>query len=72
MSHFKPVFRHFFFEKFPSPSQWFERRLAYTRSVATSSIGNELVSITGKEAFAFEPMNSLVVASTVWQSLLFL
>jgi ataxia telangiectasia mutated family protein len=38
MENFKPVLRHFFFEKFSSPVQWFERRLAYTRSVATSSI----------------------------------
>ncbi len=37
--HFKPVFHHFFMEKFPSPPQWFERRLSYTRSVAASSIG---------------------------------
>ncbi|XP_060585424.1 serine-protein kinase ATM-like [Ruditapes philippinarum] len=35
---FQPVFRHFFFEKFTSPPVWFERRLAYTRSVATNSI----------------------------------
>ncbi|KAK6170767.1 hypothetical protein SNE40_019079 [Patella caerulea] len=35
---FKPVFRHFFMEKFSQPSVWFERRLAYTRSVATNSI----------------------------------
>lgn len=26
-------------EKFPEPSQWYERRLAYTKSVATNSIG---------------------------------
>ena len=37
--HFKPVFHHFFMEKFTSPPQWFERRLTYTRSVAASSIG---------------------------------
>ncbi|ESO89357.1 hypothetical protein LOTGIDRAFT_229208 [Lottia gigantea] len=35
---FKPVFRHFFMEKFFQPALWFERRLAYTRSVATNSI----------------------------------
>jgi hypothetical protein len=39
MSRFHPVFRHFFLEKFPDPSLWFEKRLAYTRSVATASIG---------------------------------
>ena len=37
--HFQPVFHHFFMEQFPYPSDWFEQRLAYTRSVATSSIG---------------------------------
>ena len=37
--NFKPVFHHFFMEKFTSPPQWFERRLTYTRSVAASSIG---------------------------------
>ena len=39
MEHFHPVFRHFFLEKFPDPAVWFERRLTYTRGVATSSIG---------------------------------
>lgn len=34
----KPVFRYFFLENFPEPSQWFSRRLAYTRSVATTSM----------------------------------
>lgn len=37
--NFKPVFHHFFMESFPTPPQWFERRLAYTRSVAASSMG---------------------------------
>ncbi len=31
--HFQPVLAHFFLEKFPEPGMWFERRLAYTRSV---------------------------------------
>ncbi len=39
MEHFHPVFRHFFLERFPDPAVWFERRLSYTRGVATSSIG---------------------------------
>jgi ataxia telangiectasia mutated family protein len=34
----QPVFRHFFFEKFRSPSKWYERRQAYTKSVALTSI----------------------------------
>ena len=38
-SNFRPVFHHFFMEHFPTPPQWFERSLAYTRSVAASSMG---------------------------------
>lgn len=38
--NFEPVFRYFCLEKFLDPAIWFEKRLAYTRSVATSSIGN--------------------------------
>ncbi|XP_029344827.1 serine-protein kinase ATM [Acyrthosiphon pisum] len=34
----KPVFRYYFFEKFLSPSIWFERRQAYIHSVATTSM----------------------------------
>ncbi|GFR95642.1 ATM serine/threonine kinase, partial [Elysia marginata] len=37
-AHFHPVFRHFFMEKYVKPDEWFERRLVYTRSVATNSI----------------------------------
>ncbi|OXU25092.1 hypothetical protein TSAR_000011 [Trichomalopsis sarcophagae] len=33
-----PAFHHFFTENYLSPETWFERRLAYTRSVATTSI----------------------------------
>ncbi|XP_035828475.1 serine-protein kinase ATM isoform X2 [Aplysia californica] len=44
-SHFKPVFRHFFMENFPEPSTWFERRLAYTRSVATNSIVGHILGL---------------------------
>ncbi|XP_030303671.1 serine-protein kinase ATM isoform X2 [Calypte anna] len=36
--NFQPVFRYFCMEKFLDPALWFEKRLAYTRSVATSSI----------------------------------
>ncbi|XP_065364298.1 serine/threonine-protein kinase ATM isoform X2 [Calliphora vicina] len=34
----KPVFHYFFFEKFSRPGVWFERRLAYINSVATTSM----------------------------------
>uniref|UniRef100_F6RJ65 non-specific serine/threonine protein kinase n=2 Tax=Ciona intestinalis TaxID=7719 RepID=F6RJ65_CIOIN len=37
-SKFKPVFRHFFTEKFVEPQEWFNKRQSYTRSVAVSSI----------------------------------
>ena len=36
--HFKPVFRFFFLENFPEPSDWFAKRLNYIRSVAANSI----------------------------------
>ncbi|XP_047515657.1 serine-protein kinase ATM [Pieris napi] len=35
---FKPVFHYFFTEHYLDPVTWYERRLAYTRSVATSSM----------------------------------
>nr|XP_020455917.1 serine-protein kinase ATM [Monopterus albus] len=35
---FRPVFRFFCMERFLDPAVWMEKRLAYTRSVATSSI----------------------------------
>ena len=39
---FPPVMRHFFYERFREPATWFERRLAYTRSVAVNSMAGEL------------------------------
>ncbi|XP_024944918.1 serine-protein kinase ATM isoform X2 [Cephus cinctus] len=36
--HLQPAFHHFFTETYVSPETWFERRLAYVRSVATTSI----------------------------------
>ena len=36
--HFHPVLKHFFMERFESPDDWFEKRLAYTRSTAAISI----------------------------------
>ncbi|XP_029658408.2 serine-protein kinase ATM isoform X1 [Octopus sinensis] len=36
--HFHPVMRHFFFEKFLDPVQWYECHVAYIKSVATNSI----------------------------------
>ena len=36
--HMQPVLRHFFFERFDDPDEWFEKRTAYTRTTATVSI----------------------------------
>lgn len=36
--HFHPVMRYFFLERFEDPDEWFEKRLAYTRSTAAISI----------------------------------
>lgn len=38
VSQFRPALHYFFLEKFQSPGEWFERRLAYTKSVATTSM----------------------------------
>lgn len=37
-SKFKPIMRHFFTERHKVPLRWFEMRLRYSRSVATTSI----------------------------------
>ena len=42
---FKPVMHHFFLESFHAPSQWYERRLAYTRSVAVSSMVGYIIGL---------------------------
>ncbi|XP_073992481.1 serine/threonine-protein kinase tefu isoform X2 [Rhodnius prolixus] len=44
-ARFKPVFRYFFFEKYSTPGEWFERRLAYTKSVATNSMIGYILGI---------------------------
>ncbi|EDV35318.2 LOW QUALITY PROTEIN: uncharacterized protein Dana_GF11791 [Drosophila ananassae] len=43
--HIKPVFHYFLLEKFPIPGVWFERRLAYTNSVATTSMVGYVLGI---------------------------
>jgi len=35
---FHPVFHHYFLENFPDPADWFQKRLNYTRSVASNSM----------------------------------
>lgn len=42
---FLPVMRHFFLEKFPRVSEWYERRQCYTRSVATNSIVGYIIGL---------------------------
>eukprot|EP00472_Partenskyella_glossopodia_P011822 CAMPEP_0197537620 /NCGR_PEP_ID=MMETSP1318-20131121/57423_1 /TAXON_ID=552666 /ORGANISM="Partenskyella glossopodia, Strain RCC365" /LENGTH=353 /DNA_ID=CAMNT_0043095827 /DNA_START=274 /DNA_END=1335 /DNA_ORIENTATION=- len=42
---FHPVFRHFFYENFLDPCEWFHRRIAYTRSVAVNSIVGYVVGL---------------------------
>ncbi|XP_071506799.1 serine-protein kinase ATM-like [Diadema antillarum] len=43
--YFQPVFHHFFLERFLDPADWFEKRLSYTRSVATGSIVGYVVGL---------------------------
>ncbi len=43
--NFTPVFHHFFLERFPIPSHWFERRAAYTQSVAINSMVGYILGI---------------------------
>ena len=45
LSSFRPCMNRFFLEKFLDPAVWFERRLAYTRSVAVSSIVGHIVGL---------------------------
>ncbi|KDO21628.1 hypothetical protein SPRG_22315 [Saprolegnia parasitica CBS 223.65] len=44
-AHFTPVFHHFFLEKFPDPANWYAKRVAYTRSVAVTSIVGHILGI---------------------------
>lgn len=41
----RPAFQYFFFERFLKPGEWFERRLAYTNSVATTSMIGYILGI---------------------------
>ncbi|XP_024973398.1 serine/threonine-protein kinase ATM isoform X4 [Cynara cardunculus var. scolymus] len=43
--NFRPVMHHFFLERFLHPADWFEKRLAYTRSVAASSMVGYIVGL---------------------------
>ncbi|KAJ3129655.1 hypothetical protein HK098_000806 [Nowakowskiella sp. JEL0407] len=49
-NNFRPVFRHFFFENFKDPVEWFERRQTYVRSLACSSITGYVVGLGDRHA----------------------
>ena len=42
---FRPVLRHYFTEKHKNPIHWFQMRLSYTRSVATTSIVGHILGL---------------------------
>lgn len=42
---FRPVLRHYFTEQHKAPIPWFTTRLAYTRSVATTSIVGHVLGL---------------------------
>ncbi|KAL9028833.1 MAG: hypothetical protein Q9196_002848 [Gyalolechia fulgens] len=44
-NQFHPVLRYFFQERFENPDDWFERRLAYTRSTAAISILGHILGL---------------------------
>ncbi|GLG95164.1 Serine/threonine-protein kinase ATM [Gryllus bimaculatus] len=54
-----PAFRYFFLEHFTSPGSWFERRLAYIHSVATSSMIGYILGLGDRHL-----MNILIDKST--------
>lgn len=43
--NFRPVMHNFFLERFTQSAEWFEKRLAYTRSVASSSMVGYVVGL---------------------------
>ncbi|KAL4708134.1 hypothetical protein ACJJTC_009913 [Scirpophaga incertulas] len=45
LKQLKPVFHYFFTEHYLDPITWYERRLAYTKSVATSSMVGYILGI---------------------------
>ena len=43
--HFKPVFHHFFVETYATAAEWFEKRITYTKSAASSSMVGYIVGL---------------------------
>ncbi|XP_051142572.1 serine/threonine-protein kinase ATM isoform X2 [Andrographis paniculata] len=56
---FRPVMHHFFLERFSDPADWFDKRLAYTRSVAASSMVGYIVGLGDRHS-----MNILIDQAT--------
>lgn len=52
-SRLKPVFRHFFWERFPDPATWLRQRQAYTKSLAVASIAGYVVGLGDRHADNF-------------------
>lgn len=44
-ARFHPVLRHYFLERYMVPGLWLQMRLAYSRSVATTSIVGHVVGL---------------------------
>lgn len=57
--NFRPVMHYFFLERFLHPPDWFEKRLAYTRSVAASSMVGYIVGLGDRHS-----MNILIDQAT--------
>lgn len=45
-----PVLRHAFYQRHKTPALWFDSRLNYTRSVATTSIGGHILGLGDRHA----------------------
>ncbi|CAL4957640.1 unnamed protein product [Urochloa decumbens] len=58
-NNFRPVMHHFFLEQFLLPADWFQSRLAYTRSVAASSMVGYIVGLGDRHS-----MNILIDQDT--------
>ena len=67
---FHPVFRRFFEEHFSDPQEWFERKQAYTKSVATMAIVGWIVGELESHSFKRRDLTlrrakaSVIVTST--------
>ncbi|KAK2442878.1 serine/threonine-protein kinase ATM [Trifolium repens] len=57
--NFRPVMHFFFLERFLHPAEWFEKRLAYARSVAASSMVGYIVGLGDRHS-----MNILIDQTT--------